>query len=174
MSDLVGKWVAMVVAHEGFRDEELIIPKELLEEAGAGVWVVSTELTPAKGKLGAEIGVDRLLAELHIPEVDALVFIGGPGCRQFFHDEISHRLLHEASEKNKIIGSICSAGATLAKAGVLRGKQATSYPTEREDLLGGGAEYLDQPVVVDGRIVTANGPGAAQEFGEALIRLLSC
>lgn len=164
--------VIMVVAHQGFRDEELFIPKEVLEKAGHTVLVASTESGDATGKLGGVTKVDLTLSQAGT-DADALVFVGGPGCRQLFHDPTAHRLLQEYRKKGKVLGSICSAGATLAYAGILKDKKATSFPTEREDLEKGGAQYEDATVVIDDRIVTANGPEAAEEFGLALNSLLS-
>jgi protease I len=162
----------MVIAHQGFRDEELLKPKEILESRGAEVLLFSTQKGEAKGKLGAEVQVDGTLDQMDVDDLDALLFVGGPGSSQFFHDPTAHRLLQEAEKKKKVVGSICSAGATLAYAGVLKGKKATSFHTERGDLEKNGAIYLDEPVVVEGKIVTANGPHAAAAYGEALVKLL--
>lgn len=60
----------------------------------------------------------------------------------------------------------------LANAGVLKGKKATVFPSEEDTLANGGALRTRQNVVVDGKIVTAPGPQAAQEFAEALAKLL--
>ncbi len=162
----------MVIAHQGFRDEELLKPKEILESRGAEVLLFSTQKGEAKGKLGAEVQVDGTLDQMNVDELDALLFVGGPGSRQFFHDATAHRLLQEAEKKQKVFGSICSAGATLAYAGVLKGKKATSYSTERGDLEKNGAIFIDDSVVVEGKLVTANGPHAAAAYGEALVKLL--
>lgn len=165
--------VVMVVAQQGFRDEELFEPKAVLEKHGHSVHVASTQCGEAIGKLGGITRVDLTLSEIDSTAFDALVFVGGPGCRQFFHDEIAHRLIQEFDRKKKVVASICSAGGTLAYSGILQGKNATSFPTERTDLEKGGAHYQEQPVVTDGRIVTANGPQAAQAFGEAIAHLLA-
>jgi protease I len=87
-------------------------------------------------------------------------------------------LAKETIEKDKILAAICISPVILANAGVLKGKKATvwSSPLDKNPiriLKNGGAIYKDALVVVDGKIVTANGPEAAKEFGEALVSLLT-
>jgi protease I len=71
------------------------------------------------------------------------------------------------------VAAICLSPPVLARAGVLAGKRATTFPAERAivELKRGGATYVEEPVVQDGIIVTANGPEAATAFGEALASL---
>lgn len=165
--------IVMVVAQQGFRDEELFEPKAILESHGHSVQVASTQRGEATGKLGGITQVDLSLPEIEASAFDAIVFVGGPGCKQFFHDEIAHHIIQEFDQQKKVVASICSAGGTLAYSGILKGKKATSFPTERQDLEKCGADYQEHPVVTDGRIVTANGPQAAKAFGEAIANLLA-
>jgi len=84
----------------------------------------------------------------------------------------------ETISQNKVLASICISPVILAKAGVLKGKKATvwSSPMDRgpvKILQNNGAIYEDKPVVVDGKIITGNGPGAAEEFGQAIIEVLT-
>lgn len=71
-------------------------------------------------------------------------------------------------EAGKPLGAICIAPLILAKAGVLKGRKATVWDSGGEQiaiLKAHGAVYTDQAVVIDGSVVTGNGPGAAGEFG---------
>jgi protease I len=63
---------------------------------------------------------------------------------------------------------------SLAAAGVLSNKSATVYPSPEgiEALKNGGANYKPEPVIVDGKIVTADSPQSAGQFGTAIIELL--
>ncbi len=172
MADLRGKRVAMVIAFERFRDEELLAPKSLLERHGAQVDVVSSRQGIATGKLGAKVTVDRTLTEVHARDYDALAFVGGPGCREYFDSAAAHELAREAIEEGRVLAAICSAGAILARAGVLSGLSATCYPTEAEILKEAGALYTGQPVERsrrgDSPVITANGPQSATLFGSAI------
>jgi len=71
-----------------------------------------------------------------------------------------------------VVGAICIAPGILARAGILKGRKATVFPSEIEALKRNGAFYTALPVVIDGRIVTASGPEAAEEFGKALVKTL--
>ena len=172
MADLHGKKVAMVIAFERFRDEELLAPRSLLERHGARVEVVSSRLGTATGKLGAKVAVDRALADVHARDYDAVAFVGGPGCKEYFDSPAAHELAREAIEEGRVLAAICSAGAILARAGVLSGLSATCYPTEAEILKEGGALYTAQPVERarrgDSPVITANGPQSATLFGSAI------
>ena len=80
-----------------------------------------------------------------------------------------------ARDAGKVVGGICLSGATLAVAGVLKGVEATCYVTDasKKEMQKGGAIFVEKPVVVSGKIVTASGPPAARDFGKALVTALS-
>lgn len=163
-----GKKVVMIIAHAIFRDEEYLRPKEALIAAGIKVITASSELSPARGKLGAKVVPDVLVRDVQVADYDAVVFIGGSGAQEYFHDPVCHRLARETIIQGKIVAAICIAPAILANAGVLRGKRATVFPDGVEALERGGAHYTGMPLEIDGNIVTANGPGAAMSFGEVI------
>jgi protease I len=174
---LNNKTVVLVIAFNGFQDREYELTRKVLEMAGAKVFVASSALGQAEGKSGLRVNTDLTLDEIKIDEIEALVFIGGPGATEYFDNKIAHSLAKEAVEKNKVLAAICIAPEILAKAGLLNGKKATVWSSfvDRspvEVLKRGGAIYLDQEVVVDGKIVTANGPAAAEKFGQAIVELL--
>jgi len=162
------KKVVMVIAHQNFRDEELLRTKEVLEKNGIEVKVSSTSLTFARGVLGAEVIPDILLDEVRAEDFDAVIFIGGSGCEQFWEDSAAHRLAKEASVRNKVIGAICIAPVILAKAGLLKGKKATVFSSEVNLIEAEGAKYTAKSVEKDGNIITAAGPSAAGEFGKEI------
>ena len=103
----------------------------------------------------------------------ALIFVGGAGAEQYFEDRTAINLAKEAAEKNKIYGAICIAPVILANAGLLNHKKATVFQSEILQIKKRGAHYTNENVVVDGHLVTANGPEAATEFGEAILKLLT-
>jgi protease I len=176
--NLKNKQVVMIIAFRDFRDVEYFTPKEILEDAGAVVKTASNERGEATGADGGKVKVDLLVSEIDPTKFDAVVFIGGPGCLENLDNEESYRIAREAVSKDKILASICISPVILAKAGVLKGKKATvwSSPLDKtsvEILESNGAIYQSKPVVVDGKIITANGPGAAKEFGKTIVELLA-
>jgi len=166
------KKVVMVISHEGFRDEELLNTKEALEAKGINVLVASTDLSEAKGKLGAKIKPDILYNDINIADFDAIVFVGGPGSLKFWQDPVAHNLLKEGYTSGKIVAGICSAVVTLAKSGILKNKKATVFPGDSRELVASGINYTAKPLERDGNIITANGPLAARDFGEEIAKAL--
>lgn len=166
------KTAVLVIAEKIFRDEEYQLPKEALINAGVKVVTASTTISEATGKLGLKVKPDILISQIDIDKLDALIFIGGGGAEQYFHDPLAHRLAREAVKKEKILGAICIAPVILANAGLLKGKKATVFPSGSENLKKGGAIYTGGDVEIDGKLITGCGPEAATRFGEELVKML--
>jgi protease I len=162
----------MVVAQDLFRDEEYQRTKEVLEKAKVEVVTASKNIGIAKGRFGLQTKATLSLAEVRVPDFDAMIFIGGPGSLGFFEDQNALKIAKDAFAQKKIVAAICSASGILANAGVLNGKKATSFPREGELLTKKGASYTAQNLEVDGKIVTADGPDSAFAFGDAIVKLL--
>ncbi len=173
MTDLKGKKVLIIIAPKDFRDEELLIPLKMLEKVGANVTVASLKKGIAEGMLGTKYKVEYTINDVNPDEYDAILFAGGVGATIYFHNSEILDMVRKEYEKGKIIGAICIAPVILANAGILRGKRATVWPSEAKILEDKGAIYTGNEVTVDGRIVTANGPKAAEKYANAIIELLS-
>jgi protease I len=169
---LTGKKIVMIIAPQNFRDEELLQPKNILTEKGAEVKVACASLETAKGMLGAEVKPDILVSQIKPEDWDAVILIGGTGASQYWDDASIHSMLNEAVRQNKIVGAICIAPVTLANAGILSGKKATVFASETQKLTNKGAECTGKDVERDGKIITASGPPAAKEFGNAIAQAL--
>ncbi len=116
--------------------------------------------------------------EFKIENFDAAVFIGGPGMGKNLDNQSFQKIAQDVFRAGKVLAAICIAPALLAKAGVLAGKKATvwSAPLDKSAikiLKEGGAQYLAEDVVVDGKIITAPGPLAAKKFGEKIVEVLT-
>jgi protease I len=169
--------VGLLLPHEGFEESEYKTTRTVLEEAGFDIRVISFFGDPARGALGAEVAVDVLLEDQveKIDELVALVLIGGPGATFFHHEKKAHELVQVAVAAELVVGAICLAPYTLGYAGVLKGREATAWTAgdfTPEKLAGQGAFFRHDDVVVDGRLVTANGPSAATSFARALVATL--
>lgn len=164
--------IALVIAQEGFRDEEYFEPKKVLEENGISVTTISLKKGPARGKLGAAAQADISINDLDPLEYDGIFFIGGPGASVYFNDPRAHEIIRAAYEQGKVIGAICAGPAVLASAGLLKGKKATSFSGVDPYLIKGGAILTKASVEVDGKIITADGPASATKFGHAIVRAL--
>lgn len=168
-----GKKAVMIIAQNGFRDEELKEPSEILKQKGIKVTIASSSLDPAKGMLGASAKPEILLSELKVEDYDAVIFVGGVGAKQYWDDPTAHRIAREALKKKKVLGAICIAPVILANAGVLSGKKVTVWESEAIRIKGKGATYTSKPVEIDGKLVTGSGPKAARQFGQAIAKLLT-
>ncbi len=165
-----------MIAPERFRDEELLEPKRALERSGIGVTVASTRSGMATGMLGASVPIDCTVQQASAEDHDALAIAGGAGSPAHLWDSAPLRSLVLAFHRaDKPVAAMCLSGAVLARAGVLHGRRATVSPTRRAilELRRAGAAYAAEPVVVDGKIITASGPEAAAAFGAAIISHLT-
>ena len=149
-----------------------------MRSAGAQISTASTSLGTAIGADGGEAKVDNLIENLKVDEFAAVFFVGGPGCLKYLDIERSYNLAKEVVAKERVLGAICISPVILAKAGVLQGKKATVWSSAMDKsaikiLEENGATYQDEGVVVDGKIVTANGPASARAFGEILVEVLT-
>jgi protease I len=175
---LENRKIAIMIAFRDFRDEEYFIPKQTLEMAGAKITTVSTSLGTAIGKLGGEAKIDLTLDELKVGNYNAVLFIGGPGAAKYIDSPQVHQIAREVADSAMILGAICIAPAILAKAGVLAGKKSTVWSNAMDKsaikiLKEEGAKYQSEPVVVDGNIITADGPQSARKFAEAIVEGVS-
>jgi len=174
--NFTGKKAVMVIAFRDFRDVEYFVPKEILEKAGIGVKTASNKVGTAIGADGGEVEVDLLVSQINPAEFDAVIFVGGPGALNALDHEDSYRVARETVSQGKILAAICISPVILAKAGVLKEKRATVWTdfakSQAKILEKEGAIFEDKSVVVEGKIITANGPAAAKEFGEKILELL--
>ena len=80
-------------------------------------------------------------------------------------------------DAGKPVAAICHAGWTLVEADVVRGRRVTSWPSLRTDLRNGGAEWVDEQVVVDSSgastLVTSRNPGDLEAFDRAVVEAFS-
>ena len=164
-----------VIAPVDFRDEEYFIPKQILEEGGIEVTTTSTSET-STSKFGKQVNIDLLIEEVN-SNYDAIIFVGGSGAKDYFDNLTALELAKKFFEANKFVTAICIGPAILAKAGVLNDKKATVWTSpkskeSKEILTDNGAEYVNQDVVIDGKIITANGPEAAEAFGKKILEVL--
>jgi protease I len=166
--------VLMIVAQEGFRDEELLVPKEMLEKEGHVVKVASSNRSKATGSMGMTILPDMAFFEANPEYFDCYVVVGGPGSPKLAETKEVVELIANAYKAGKIIAAICLGPMTLAAAGILSEKVATVYPSKNglDALRAGGARYKAEPVIVSGKVITGDGPQSAGNFASEIIKML--
>lgn len=166
------KKIALFIAFQGFRDEEYIEPKKILEAAGVKVDTVSTAKGQAQGKFRLTAQVDKVIDEVAVSGYDALALVGGPGALEHLDNPKVHRLFSEAMAAGKIVGAICISPVVLAHAGLLKGRRCTCWPDGGPELEKAGADFTGSELEIDGKLITASGPVPARKYGQALAEAL--
>jgi protease I len=172
--------VVFIIAPEGFKDEELIVPMKIVGDEGMEVDIASTIIGECTGAEGTIIKSNKLLGEINVLEYDGIIFVGGPGTILIRKEAFALSIAREANEQKKVLGAICWAPTILAKSHTMKGRKATvwkgmdiEYGRSTEQVLEMfGVIFVDEDVVVDYNIITANGPQSAEKFGKELVKLL--
>jgi len=167
----------LMLATNGFEQSELFEPRQALLDAGAEVTLASLKPDPITGEKGGEKGEsitpDAVIAEVDARGYDALVLPGGVGNPDKLRmDKRAVEIVREFVEADKLVAAICHAPWLLIEADVVDGKRATSWPSVRTDLANAGASVLDEPVVVDGKLITSRKPDDIPAFNRAIIDCL--
>ncbi len=160
----------MLLAPTNFRDEEYYETREVLEKKKIKVTTTSISQI-AESKQGRHEEVDLIIHELE-DLYDVLVLVGGGGSREYYEDQDVLELAKRYVAEKKIVAAICAAPGILAHAGLLEGKKATSTEDDQPLLESKGAKLVQEDVVIDGNIITANGPPASKAFAEAIAKKL--
>jgi len=170
------KKVLFIIASEGFQPMEYFEPKKVLENAGVEIITGSDKKGKAVSAYTTETAEATIaLEEVNIDDYDGVFLVGGPGAMEYLNNEKTYKIIREASNSGKPWGAICISPRILAAAGVLAGKKATGWDGDGElgkILKKAGAEYVDEPVVVDNNLITATGPSTALDWGEAILEKL--
>ncbi len=175
MTDLSNKTILIVIAPSDFRDEKLFVPKDFFEKNGAEVVIASDKKGTARGMLGGTAPVDLSVSEVDISDYDAVVFVGGSGVEshKLYENDAYLKLAADADSSGKVIGAICLGPMVPASAGILSGKDATVFESGISHITVKGAKYTGAEVTRDGRIVTGEGPHAAEEFARTVAGALT-
>lgn len=132
-----------------------------------------------KSSFNQRMVVDYLIDEIRVADFDALAIPGGFNEYDFYREAYDERLLElvrEFDNQGKIIASICVAALVLGKSGILNGKSGTTYnknPARQESLKSFGVDVINQPIVVEGNIITSWNPSTAAEVALLLLERLT-
>ena len=174
---LQGKRVA-ILATDGFEQVELTEPKKNLEAVGAKVTVLSLKAGEIKGwkhrEWGDKVKVDGLVKDAKPDEYDALVLPGGQMNPDVLRmDSSAVTFVRTFMHSGKPVAAICHGPWTLIEAGVVRGRTMTSWPSLYTDLKNAGAHWVDEPVIVDGNLITSRKPEDLAAFSQAIVEALT-
>lgn len=164
----------LAIPADQVHDTEFSEAKNALEAAGVKTVVAAPAVAPVKGMLGGTFNPDVAIADIDVKAADMIVCVGGNGNLALYDDLVYRAKVQEFSKAGKYVTAICAAPGILANAGVLNGIDATCFPYDPivQLLKKNGARYIDQDVVVSGKVVTANGPDASAKFGAQIASML--
>jgi len=159
----------MVPLAEGFEEIEALTIIDVLRRAGIKVDTVGVVSTVITGAHRVRVMTDKKLLEIDPDEYDGIVLPGGnPGYINLGRTNKILEILKNFNSSGKLIAAICASPSVLSKAGVLEDKKATIYPGMEKEIPYPRGER----VVVDGNVITSQGPGTAIEFALTIVENL--
>jgi 4-methyl-5(b-hydroxyethyl)-thiazole monophosphate biosynthesis len=158
---------------EGFEEIEAVTVVDLLRRAGIEVHTAALAGREVTGSHGITVVADIGLDDAVAADYEMIVLPGGmPGADHLKRDARVVALLQRFAAAGRYTAAICAAPGVLAHAGLLEGREATSYPGFLKPDSAPGIRLREDAVVIDGKLVTSRGPGTAVAFALSLIELL--
>lgn len=174
--EVKGKKVA-VLTENGFEEVELTGPVAVLEQAGVQVHIVSPQTGSVRAwnhdRWSVELPVDKALSETSPEDYDMLLLPGGvmnPDTLRQNKEAVA--FAQHFLEQGKPLAAICHGPQLLIETGMLDGRQMTSYPSIRTDLVNAGVNWVDKEVVVDNGLVTSRSPDDLDAFNKKMMEEL--
>ena len=170
---LQGKRIA-ILAENMYQGMELWVPYYRFKEEGAEVRVVGAGGAKSyTSKHGYPVSVDAQAEQVKAVEFDAVVVPGGYAPDMMRRHPAMVALVRDAAQQGKVVAAICHAGWMLVSAGILKGRQATSFFSIKDDLVAAGADWKDAEVVIDGNLITSRKPDDLPAFCRAIVGALA-
>ncbi len=163
----------LILVEDIYEDLELWYPKIRLEEAGIHVSVAGPAAGQIyKGKHGYPCKADIAFKDVVASQYEGVVVPGGYAPDKLRRFPEALKIIRELHSANKMIAFICHAGWLLISAHILKGKKVTSYIAIKDDMENAGAIWSDQPVVVDGNLISSRSPADLPVFAKAILETL--
>lgn len=163
-----------ILLEQDFQDAEAVYPYYRLQEEGVEVWLVGAGTADSyKGKYGYPLKVRTHAGSVSARDLDGIVIPGGWAPDYIRRSKAAVALIREVFEAGKVVGAICHAGWALVSAGVVRGRECTSFSSIRDDMENAGARWRDAEVVVDGNLITSRTPDDLPAFMRAFVGALA-
>jgi len=170
---LTGKRIA-ILAENLYQEMELWVPYYRFKEEGAEVKVIGAGGAKSyTSKHGYPVTVDVQADQVKAVEFDAVVVPGGYAPDLMRRHPAMVGLVRDAAQQGKVVAGICHAGWMLVSAGVLNGRNATSFFSIKDDLVAAGANWVDEEVVVDGNLITSRKPDDLPAFCRTIVQALA-
>ena len=157
---------ALVLLADGFEEIEAMAVIDILRRADVSVVIAGLESLHVKSTRNVTIVADEVMSVANVDNFDILILPGGePGATVLANNDYVLDLILSFYNRNKFIAAICAAPKAFAKAGVLSGKRVTCYPGTPVS----PGHIIDEPVCVDGKIITSRGPATGMMFAYTIL-----
>lgn len=157
---------------DGFETIEALAVVDMLRRAKIDTMTVGVTGKEVKTSHSINVTADITIDELNINDANAIVLPGGmPGTLNLEANSVVQSSIDYCVENGKYVCAICAAPSILGHKGLLKGREAISFPGFEEDL--SGATISDKYVVTDGKFITARGAGVAVDFGLEIVKALA-
>jgi len=167
----MSKMIAILVGPD-YEDLEVWYPKLRLEAAGFSAPLVGAPGKSFKGKHGYPALTDISIEDIDPATLAGVLAPGGWAPDKLRRDPKVLDLVRSVHESGGLVATICHGPWILISAGIVKGRRLTSSLGIRDDLVNAGAGWVDEPVVVDGNIISSRVPKDLPAFGEALVAWL--
>ena len=169
---MVEKAVAILVEDQ-YQVLEVWYPYLRLKEEGIRSVFVGTGRKNVYGsKEGYPVEEGFSIERANTDDFSAVVIPGGFAPDFMRRYPMVAQFVRKISDEGKPVAAICHGGWMLVSAGILKGKKATSFFAIKDDLIAAGAQWVDEEVVVDGRLITSRKPEDLAAFTIELIKQL--
>jgi protease I len=155
-----------------YEDLELWYPKLRCEEAGYAMRVAASEIKTYQGKHGYPAKSDLLLKDAKSQDFCGLLVPGGFMPDKLRRDAKVLSLTREFFEQGKLVAFICHGGWIPISAKILKGKRVTGSLGIKDDLENAGGIWVNEPVVIDGNLISSRTPLDLAPFGKAMVDFL--
>jgi 4-methyl-5(b-hydroxyethyl)-thiazole monophosphate biosynthesis len=152
---------------DGFEEIEALATVDVLRRAGLKVVTAGMPGTMVTGDNGIKVIADRMLKDINHDDFQGIVLPGGRGCPALVKSTKMMGIIRDFDGKKKLIAAICYTPALLSREGILKDKRATVYPGREREI----PKPRPERVVVDGHVITSQGPGTAIEFALKIVEV---
>ena len=120
---------------------------------------------------GYGVEADLTFADVHVPDYEAILLLGGRAPEYLRHDEQVISIVRDFHTQEKWIFSVCHGIQILIAAGLVENRDMTCYENVRFELECVGGRFVTEEAVQDGKMVTAQTWQSHPEFYQ---RIFSC
>jgi protease I len=163
-----------ILVEQKFEDSEFQIPYQALKQTDAEVVVLGARMNDEYyGKKGNfSIKPDGTTTEAKAENFDAVIIPGGAAPDTMRNNPNTVNFVKAALEQGKLVAAVCHGPQVLIEGDLLQGKNATGFLSIQKDMENAGANYLDEPLVIHGNLITSRQPGDLAMFTTAILSRL--